>query len=111
MFVSSITAATVRSSGRLLLGRYGVQRAANTNLRYLSSEAPKPKGGGGGSSNLIWQVGIGVGAIGAYIGANAFINKTKESVDEGGELIPAEDKPGTGIPSSIAEFCKTCNSD
>ena len=43
----------------------------------------------------MWQVGIGLGAVGAYIGANFFINKTKESVNEDGDLIPAEDKPGT----------------
>ena len=96
MFVSAISTTYIRSSSRLLVARSPILKVSRSNVsRQFSTEPPKKSPSNGGGSSILWQVGIGLGAVGAYIGANFFINKTKESVNEDGDLYPAEDNPGT----------------
>lgn len=78
-------------------------RLIQTSRRQFSSAPPplqpssKPSSGSGsGSSSILWQLGLGVGVMGAYFGANYVISKTNESINEDGELVTASD--GAGMP-------------
>jgi hypothetical protein len=75
-----------------------------TTRQFSSSSPPPPKpppkaaapaASGGRSSNVLWQVGIGAGIMGAYFAANYFISKTKNSINDDGELVMTSDAPGT----------------
>lgn len=88
---SSVAATPARSTTRSSTTR----KFSSSSSASSTPPPPKPSAtsGGGGSNNLLWQVGIGASVMCAYLGANYFIFKTKDTINEDGELVLTSDVP------------------